>query len=435
MFRTVREPRSAVPGQSVRTHDAGTKAKPLRILHITPEYPPIIWGGLGTAVGGLVNASARAGSSVAVLLIGGVLVKGDGQQSYGSAPPMMQRGRKFNGLDSFVDREGVTFFHVAPHESIEAGIRLAEEWKPDVLHLHTAWFAPVANAIREKTGLPLVFTVHSLDRAEYEIGQLSCGWEEQDAMIRSATRVIALCGDERQLLSVYFPPEVLSRVRIVGNGIEDAPAAQAAAFRVRDGAKAPLILYTGRFVERKGIHDLLSAIPRVLERVPEAQFVLIGGYGGGVEIERQWMADTLRPYRANVRFTGWLTPDKVAEWYSVADILVVPSWYEPFGMVILEGMLYGLPIASTEVGGPAEILRHGRTALLFPSKDIGGLADCLVQLSSSSDLRRTLGRAAAEEVRRTWLWPQVVMRMEAVYRESAGHPAANGCGNRPSSLG
>jgi glycosyltransferase involved in cell wall biosynthesis len=243
-------------------------------------------------------------------------------------------------------------------------------------------------------------------------------------MIRSATRVIALCGDERELLARYFPAEVQSRVRIVGNGIEDSSAARAAAARTKEALQAPLILYTGRFVERKGIHDLLSAIPRVLEQVPEAQFVLIGGYGGGVEIERQWMADALLPYRANVRFTGWLTPDKVAEWYAVADILVVPSWYEPFGMVILEGMLYGLPIAATEVGGPAEILEHGKTALLFSAKDVAGLAGCLVQLAVNPDLRRTLGRAAAQEVRCTWLWPQVVQRMEAVYRESVGNRAA-----------
>ena len=417
--------RIAATGHSRQINGAARNERPLRILHITPEYPPIIWGGLGTAVGGLVHASARAGHSVAVLLIGGVLVKGDGHGSYGS--PQFQVEQKLDSFDPFVDQEGVTFFHVAPHEAMEAGIRLAREWKPDVLHLHTAWFAPVADAIREQTGLPLVFTVHSLDRAEYEIGRLPCGWEGQDAMIRSATRVIALCGDEQDLLSRYFPSEVQSRVRIVGNGIEDAPAARAAATRVRDDTTAPIILYTGRFVERKGIHDLLAAIPLVLERVSGAQFVLVGGYGGGVEIERQWMVDTLRPYRSNVRFTGWLTPDKVAQWYRAADVLVVPSWYEPFGMVILEGMLYGLPIASTQVGGPAEILKHEETALLFPSKDVAGLADCLIRLAADANLRRTLGRAAGEEVRHTWLWPQVVTRMESVYRECvpSGTPIAN----------
>lgn len=72
----------------------------------------------------------------------------------------MDRPRRYNGdrmssdRNSFVDHDGLIFFHVAPHEAIEAGIRLAQQWKLDVLHLHTAWFAPVAYAIREKTGYP-----------------------------------------------------------------------------------------------------------------------------------------------------------------------------------------------------------------------------------------------------------------------------------------
>lgn len=398
-------------------------ARPLRVLHITPEYPPVIWGGLGTAVGGLAAASSKAGISVGVLLIGGVLVRGG--DPYGSNPWQQWSGPGA-ARDPFVDQQGVTFFHVAPHFGVEAGLRLAKEWEPDVIHLHTAWFAPVACAIREQTGIPIVFTVHSLDRAEYEIGQISCGWEGQDWMIRSATRVIALCDDERELLSRYFDPDVLARVRIVGNGIDDCPGAQHAVARARNSGNSPMILYTGRFVDRKGIHELLAAIPQVLMSVPDARFVLIGGYGGPLEIERHWMGDALLPFRDRVQFTGWLTPAQVAQWYAAADVLVVPSWYEPFGMVILEGMLYGLPIAAAGVGGPAEILRDRDNALLFPPKDTAALSRSIIELAGDSDLRRTLGNAAAREVRRTWLWPRVVDKMAGVYEECLGLGASIG---------
>src|SRR5436853_5100542 len=94
--------------------------------------------------------------------------------------------------------------------------------------------------------------------------------------------------------------------------------------------------------------------------------------------------------------------------YASADILVVPSRYEPFGMVVLEGMLHGLPIAAADVGGPAEILEHGRTGLLFPPRDVGALAHGLAALAASPELRRRLGAAAAVEVRRRWLWRSVV---------------------------
>lgn len=98
--------------------------------------------------------------------------------------------------------------------------------------------------------------------------------------------------------------------------------------------------------------------------------------------------------------------------------MAVPSWYEPFGMVILEGMLYGLPIVAAAVGGPSEILEHGRTGILCPPKDAEALGDAILKLVIDSRLRRQIGIAAAEQVRDKWLWPHVVRKMREVYREA-----------------
>ena len=185
------------------------------------------------------------------------------------------------------------------------------------------------------------------------------------------------------------------------------------------GPGAPLVLYTGRFVERKGVRELLEAIPQVLERAPHTRFVLAGGHRhcSGEDMARYWLPVGFEPSRAQVYFTGWLSPTQLAQWYGQADVLVVPSWYEPFGMVVLEGMLYGLPIAAAAVGGPAEILEHERTGLLFPPRDAAALAHALIRLVEAPPLRQCLGQAAAREVRRTWLYPRVVERMRAVYDE------------------
>jgi glycogen(starch) synthase len=88
-------------------------------------------------------------------------------------------------------------------------------------------------------------------------------------------------------------------------------------------------------------------------------------------------------------------------------------------MVILEGMLYGLPIAASAVGGPAEILKNSRTGLLFPPKDVGALAGAILKLVTTPSLRRRVGVAAAEEVRRNWLWPSIAQKMRIIYREAA----------------
>jgi glycosyltransferase involved in cell wall biosynthesis len=86
-------------------------------------------------------------------------------------------------------------------------------------------------------------------------------------------------------------------------------------------------------------------------------------------------------------------------------------------MVVLEGMLHGLPVIAAEVGGPADILEHGRTGLLFPPRDVAALAAALRQLVENGEDRHRMGDAAAREVRHRWLWERLVPDMLDVYRE------------------
>src|SRR5829696_7430866 len=157
---------------------------------------------------------------------------------------------------------------------------------------------------------------------------------------------------------------------------------------------------------RKGIRDLLAAIPTVLTAAPTTCFVLAGGVRGNTdeEMDRWWRPCGLEG-DPRVTFTGWLDAEEMAVWYGKADILVVASWYEPFGMVVLEGMLHGLAIAAANVGGPSEILVDGVTGRLFPPRDVPALGQVLIELAGSRSVRRRLGRQARREVARSWAWP------------------------------
>ncbi|HEU4680028.1 MAG TPA: glycosyltransferase family 4 protein, partial [Terrimicrobiaceae bacterium] len=340
----------------------------MRILHLTTEFPPVIYGGLGTAVGGLVKASATAGITTGVLLFG-EFAGGD----YGKFVPLPETARGKIATRSDV---GATVFEVSWHQGVDAIAQTAAKWRPDILHLHSFWLWPLAQGLRARLGAPLVYTVHSLDRAEYELGQgpAECltQWVGQESVIASADRVIALTQNERALLNTYCP-SVDPRVRVVGNGIEDIPLSPSIGKRA---SSAPLVLFNGRFVERKGIRELMEAIELVLDQVSEVQFVLAGGHRGcsGAQMESWLLPAQLRSRRAQIQFTGWLTPQQLSDWYRKADVLVVPSWYEPFGMVILEGMLHGVAVAASAVGGPTEILDHERTGLLFRARSSTALA-------------------------------------------------------------
>src|SRR4051812_24709829 len=389
----------------------------MRVLHLTTEFPPVIYGGLGTAVGGWVTATARAGISVAVQLVEGPLVLDASVAStyyrygYGRA----WRGNSRSTAAHFDGSSAVSFFQSSWSTAIELGIRTVKTWRPDVVHLHTAMLWYVAEALQAATAIPIVYHVHSVDRAEYEIGLEPSQWlahsHAQDRAIAASDRLIALTHSESDLLTRYYP-EMQAKIRIVGNGIDDTEAAQAAAFRPRPSGP-PVVLYSGRLVERKGIRELLDAIPCVLDAVPDASFVLAGGPPPltGDEVAAQWLKPEHASYRDRIHFTGWLSPRDIYRWYRAADILVVPSRYEPFGMVVLEGMLHGLPVIAAEIGGPADILQHGYTGLLFPPRNVGALAVALRYLVENAEDCRQMGLAAAREVRRRWLWERLVPDM------------------------
>ena len=319
------------------------------------------------------------------------------------------------------------FFQSSWSNGIELGIRTVKTWRPDVVHLHTAMLWYVAEALQATTAVPIVYHVHSVDRAEYEIGHEPNPWlahsHAQDQAIAASDRLIALTKSECDLLIRYYPA-TRAKIRIVGNGIDDTEAAKAAAFR-QHRSWPPLVLYSGRLVERKGIRELLDAIPQVLDAVPDAYFVLAGGPPPltGDEVAAQWLTPEHAPYRNRIHFTGWLSPSEIYRWYAVADILVVPSRYEPFGMVVLEGMLHGLPVIAAAVGGPADILEHGRTGLLFPPRDVSALAAAIRDLVENAEQCRQMGLAAAREVRKTWLWDRLVPDMLNVYGEFLPDPA------------
>jgi glycosyltransferase involved in cell wall biosynthesis len=333
--------------------------------------------------------------------------------------------------------DGSVLIHPIAHDDAVAdAVRFVQSWKPDVIHVHVFWLAHIATAIRQQTGVPLVYTVHSLDRAEYELGEgppeCLVQWNIQSDLIRAADRVVALTKDESGLIEDYCV-EAATRIRIVGNGIEDSSVARAAAASRRHGSRVT-VLYTGRFVERKGVAELLAAAPRVLDQCPEAKFVLAGGHRHctAEDMARHWLPQGCERFRDRIHFTGWLTQDDMNGWYARADVLAVPSWYEPFGMVILEGMLYGLAIVATDVGGPRAILRDGETGTFCRPKDVPSLEDALLRVVSDETLRDRLGQNAARDVRSSWLFDKVLLRMRHVYDEllregdAAGILCANG---------
>jgi glycosyltransferase involved in cell wall biosynthesis len=372
------------------------------------------FGGLGTAVAGLTRALADAGAQVVVLLVHG---EGSGYgyaygygRSYGH-----HRARRGWATEH---RHGIEYVHVSYAEGLSAAPALAAVRQAQVVHLHSSWLWPIAAAVREATATPVVYTAHSIDRAELEHGEWLMHGSIQDLVFAEADRVVVLSRSEHEYVLRHFP-HLAGRVSVVGNGVHLTPRTPAK----HHHPNGAVVLYVGRFGTRKGVRDLIEAVPDIARQVPASRFVFVGGSSpdDGPDAAAAWVPPRLRAHRQRMTFLGWVdaAAGGARDWYTSADVLAIPSRYEPFGMVVLEGMLCGQAIVAADTGGPGELLRHEQTALLYPAGDVPALAAALVRMLRDVRLRRRLGGAARKEVRERWTWPHVLPALLRTYADAA----------------
>lgn len=380
----------------------------MKVLHLTRDFPPRHYGGISTAVGGLARAQSRAGLTVAVLSF-------DGWR-----PRAAPDGREAPSVEN---ADGIAVLRLSSANQFTAARAFAQAQRPALLHVHHGMLWEFATSLCNGRALPTVKTVHVVQRRMNELRgacEHTLSLAAQEAALAAADRVIAPSHAAAETLRALYPT-LAPRLRVVGHGIDDTLAACAAAARHAERAAPGPLLTVGRFADTKGTPELFEAMRRVLVAVPDATLTVAGGVPANRRAEarwlRRWQTDTSDALRARVRFTGWLDSTALAARYSDAAALVLASRYETFGLVALEAMLHGLPIAATAAGGVAELVTHGDTGLLSAPGDARGLADNAIALSTDRELARRLGTAAAAAVRNARLWAHVLPAMLAVYGE------------------
>jgi len=170
---------------------------------------------------------------------------------------------------------------------------------------------------------------------------------------------------------------------------------------------------------RKGILDLMEAIPEVLKKFPNTKFIFAGGPPNcsGDQLKKQWLLPCCYEFTGQIHFTGWLKCEDLLPWYESADIQIMPSRYEPFGMVLLECMLHGLPIVASDVGGPKDILCDYENGLLLRPRDIQKLTKRILEFIEKPTLRYKIGTTAFNDVREKWLWEKIRGKFKDVHQQ------------------
>jgi glycosyltransferase involved in cell wall biosynthesis len=179
---------------------------------------------------------------------------------------------------------------------------------------------------------------------------------------------------------------------------------------------APVLLYVGRFTAVKRLPLLIVAHARANERLgTPTPLVLVGGHPGEWEGEHP-LAAAARLGNHHVFLTGWRAHELLPQALNAADLLILPSVGEAFGLVLVEAMACGLPVVACASHGPAAIVADGKTGWLVPPDDADALSDALVAAVSDREERRTRGQRAYAESRR-YAWPTIARRLASLYEE------------------
>lgn len=171
------------------------------------------------------------------------------------------------------------------------------------------------------------------------------------------------------------------------------------------------ILFMGQLGERKGTYLLISAIPKVLTRHPDARFV----FAGDGEIEQCAAYASELGVSGSCEFVGWADEGKKADLLNGATMLVLPSKEESFGIVLLEAMSYGLPVICSDGGFMHEVVDDGKDGIVFPTGDDSALAEAVCALLENPERSHAMGCAGRVKVERHYSLPVVTEEWEAVY--------------------
>jgi len=284
----------------------------------------------------------------------------------------------------------------------------ARHKRPQVVHAHDWMTFPAATRVAELHGIPMIAHVHSLeqDRSGDGANETIVGLE--GAGLRAADRVIAVSHYTARMINQQhgIPFE---RIDVVHNGAYARKTVSA--YRSESADDRPMVLFLGRVTYQKGPDYFVEAAAKVLQVVPEASFVMAGN---GDMLPR--LKDRVRELgiESSFSFPGFVRGADVERLFSTADVYVMPSVSEPFGISALEAMSYETPVVLSRQSGASEILHH---ALKVDFWDVNKLAGQIVAILRYPELRSSIVDMAREEVRRVH-WEAAAAKVKQAYERA-----------------
>jgi alpha-maltose-1-phosphate synthase len=395
----------------------------LKVLFLTNEYPPHIYGGAGVHIGYLSRELAKTMP---------VEVRCFGDQH------LEEGNLKVTGYEVNTSN----FTCPKPLRSVFGAVRRCTDFNTtnidaNLVHCHT-WYSHFGGILAKKNyGIPLVITVHSLEPLRpWKREQLAGGydfslWVEKTAL-EMADAIIAVSRETKSDIERLFDVD-RARVHVIHNGIDlnQYRKVDSIAALKRHGVdpNKPYLLFVGRITRQKGFQHLLRAIQFM---DPGFQIVLCAAAPDTPEMAEE-MKKAVERAKAQRPGVIWINEmvDQTAtrELYSHAAVFVCPSIYEPFGIINLEAMACETAVVASAVGGIKEVVVDGETGFLVPLEQAKGgsfeptdadkfardLAVRINQLMTDQQLREKFGKAGRRRAEEQFSWASIAQKTKALY--------------------
>jgi D-inositol-3-phosphate glycosyltransferase len=288
--------------------------------------------------------------------------------------------------------------------------------------------------LQRSQNIQLLHTYHSLGAVKYlavdEIPEIAkTRLEVEKQILERAQRIVATSPQERDDLRTLVSQ--LGQIEIVPCGTDIGnfrPISKAEARKqLGISTKEKVVLYVGRFDKRKGIETLVRATGELRAKLEQGEeidphnlkLLIVGGSdpneADGAERRRIETIVTDLALTENAEFVGMVGHDRLPLYYTAADVCVIPSHYEPFGLVAIEAMACGTPVVASDVGGLKFTVISEETGLLVPAQDVCGFARAIERILTDDLWARKVRKQAAARVQQNFSWAGVADQLNDLY--------------------
>ena len=394
----------------------------MRVLIVSWEYPPVVVGGLGRHVHHLATELASQGHDVVVITrqptgtdalshpTSETRVDGVRVIAVAEDPPEFEFGRDM-----------MTWTLAMGHAFVRAGLTLLAgervgvrdgAWEPDIVHAHDWLVAHPAIALAQFFDVPLVTTIHATEAGRHSgwvSGIVNRHVHSVEQWLAGESDALITCSESmRDEVGRLFGPD-LAEIAVIHNGID----IRTWPFAERTARPGPAeLLFAGRLEYEKGVQDLLAALPRIRRTHPGTTLTI-----AGTGTQETWLVEQARRHRVtrSVDFVGAVDHQGLVDLMHRCDAIVLPSRYEPFGIVALESAATGIPLVTSTAGGLGEAVTDGETGLSFPPGDVTGVAAAVRATLDRPDLAAHRARRARDRLTAEFSWHDVAERTAGVY--------------------